>query len=727
MYFDDWVKHTDIRNFEDEKVLWSNEAGQIWSMSYCKEIIHAILNNQDIEKVIGDKNKKLHDRYMQQETEQQQQQLVESTKRLDNINKHILEINKIKTILGDFKQDIENILKKHSKIIDKSSFMSVLFSYFYEGVFEKGFAYNKLTQPSLSLVDMLIKGIPFKRLKKDIDDFLQKYERLHIKNIIDNLSISKDFLYENIINNIFKAIISLDWEMYDIWIKELEKNENTLIEQQNVSNQEIKNIKNQILKQEKSFQDSKVIQQEDKIIRDFAQEIRQEIQNPKKLDISNYVVGLNDVPDDEIVMFNIGLTNGKKDGDKIENILEYNNLEFGNQINQWYIRCEKIDNSDKGKFELFSPLMTAREAKSVMPKLIADFDRAHVSSGLVIPIKAQQLFANLNKNHDKTEIKQDNLKQLIFGAILRQNLQSHKVMIKNPQKEIHELGFNNQEELPQAFYSLEEIKEKFPKDKFLFSGSTASDDYLLLSGRSGRTGTVYATPDIKYASVYDGVTNIGSKEGTTATGDRYVSSIISNIFDKDVQVGFINVYAQSSNDMYFSNFGMEDYRRFIDSKEQPKIFDMCEPGQDGRLQDAHKKGQTSPNKILTRDQAINGFVGRYAGTEINGKFYMPFAFDSETFVTPEKNPLIEKFMHIKYGRVELFIPVNENKTNKVIQDILNNRIADIKRTFQYSLREDILDRLEKQEKQYKKITFEKGRKKVVKDENTYVNSFDYDR
>ena len=44
-----------------------------------------------------------------------------------------------------------------------------------------------------------------------------------------------------------------------------------------------------------------------------------------------------------------------------------------------------------------------------MPKLIADFDRAHVSSGLIVPIKAGQLFANWNTNFVEPEINQNDL------------------------------------------------------------------------------------------------------------------------------------------------------------------------------------------------------------------------------------------------------------------------------------------------------------------------------
>ena len=265
--------------------------------------------------------------------------------------------------------------------------------------------------------------------------------------------------------------------------------------------------------------------------------------------LSNFVPELDSISDEEIVMFNIGLTNNDDDLTKIQNILQNNNLEFGNKTNQWYIRREELVGTDEGKFELFSPMMTAKQAREIMPKLISDFDKAKVSSGLVVPIKAKDLFANLSKKTSTPEINQDELKKFIIGAIKYKDLQEGFDTIDDLKK----YGIQSKNELPITFYSLDELEKQYPKDKFLFSGSTASDDFLLISGRVGRIGTVYATPHIEYAAKYDGVTNIGSQEGTTASGDRYVSSVVGKMFDKDIKVGFINVYNQNPKDIFFSN------------------------------------------------------------------------------------------------------------------------------------------------------------------------------
>lgn len=445
--------------------------------------------------------------------------------------------------------------------------------------------------------------------------------------------------------------------------------------------------------------------------------------------LSNYVPELDSISDDEMVLFNIGLTKRADDLIKIQNILQKNNLEFGNETNQWYIRREHSSNSDNGKIELFSPLMTAKQAKEIMPKLISDLDKEEVSKGLVVPIKAKELFENLSNKTDTPEIDQDELKKFIIGAYYYTKFARFRPTTEDFDY-LKQYGIQSRDELPKTFYSLEKLEKQYPKDEFLFSGATASDDFLLLSGRPGRTGTVYATPDIEYATLYDGVTDVGKQEGTTATGNRYVSSIIGNLFDKDVKVGFINVYKQNPKDMFFSNFGMEDYRRFMNTTTQPKTVDMCEFNEEERKWEiAHKQAKNAPNKRLTRDQALNGYVGSNHFINIDGKDYMPvssLSFNSETFVTPEKNPLYEKILHIEWDGRNMFIPVNENKEHKIINAILNERKADATHTFNDG-HEDIFDRLQKQKHEYKKMVFEKAIKKIPQKDDSYKIDLNYDR
>ncbi|MBR1380554.1 MAG: hypothetical protein IJ560_03115 [Alphaproteobacteria bacterium] len=653
--FDDWATHYDINT--KKKVLFSDD--EIWSKPWFQGFVDTIRNGQDIEKFIDDKNKKLHDEYIQKDIEN----IAEIKTSIENSRVRIGQVDDIITSLHNFRHDIEVILTKYNKNINQDAFKDVLWSYYQQGVFDKNsHYYNKLTQPPSGIINRLTNGFSVKNRNKDLDAFFHKYEKF--KNTIDNLSMP-DYSIKNYISGVFRAICSLDWQSCDNNTELLEKYKESLIINKQKDEQILARANNQVLEKEKSFQDSKSIRKEDSILRSFAQETMQEMQTPKNLDSSKYVAGLNGLQDDEMVMFNVGLLNNRL---AITNCLYLNNLTIGRESNQWYLHLNPSESTDR--FELFSPLMTVKDAKQVLPKLIADFDRAQVSSGLVVPIKAKQLFASFNKHPEKTEIQYHDLESFIYGVMLKQRLPSH------PQyaEKVQEFGYRSSDDLPHAFWSLNEISTKYPKDKFLFSGTTASDDYLLLSGRAGRTGTIYATPNIEYAKIYDGCTDVGGQEGTTATLNRYVSSIIGNVSGADVHCGFINVYKRNPNDMYFPNFGMEDYR--------------------------------ITNRMLTNNEVTNDDK-------------------AETFVTPEKNPLVEKFLHIKWKQEQFFVPVNENKDNKIIQTILNNRKANPRDTFYY---DDVFTRLQKQEKEYKQILFKNAADKIPKQDNIQLTGeFDYDR
>ena len=268
----------------------------------------------------------------------------------------------------------------------------------------------------------------------------------------------------------------------------------------------------------------------------------------------------------------------------------------------------------------------------------------------------------------------------------------------NPQERMKALGIESEEQLPQVFGSLEEIKQQYPKEQFLFSGSTASDDHLALSARVGRNGIIYATPNISYAAKYDGVTNVGNVEG--ATGDKYVSSIIEQLSGKDVKVGFINIYAQSDDDKYFPNFGMEDYRIYVGSHEPPKTYNVYEANFEGEDRYTSKQAQMAANGRLTKDQAINGYIYHHTEAhEKDGQIYFALSFNAETYVTPEKNPLKAKIMHIEFNGNEFYIPVPEHP-NETIQAILNKRQAKMEDTFSHNSRQDILSRMQQQKAEF---------------------------
>ncbi len=171
------------------------------------------------------------------------------------------------------------------------------------------------------------------------------------------------------------------------------------------------------------------------------------------------------------------------------------------------------------------------------------------------------------------------------------------------------------------------VFSEFPKEQYLFNGTQVSDDYFSLSKRAGRSGIVYATTNPNYAASYDGVNG-------TATHDDYGSNSIGKINGLDIKVGYINIYEQSNDDKFYDNFGMED---------------------------AFSKNKSGSNS-LSKEDALKT--------------------NCETFVTPEKNPLKDKILHLKVGEnYEFYVKMSEIKNLPIAQKILNNSKADATKSF----------------------------------------------
>ena len=168
---------------------------------------------------------------------------------------------------------------------------------------------------------------------------------------------------------------------------------------------------------------------------------------------------------------------------------------------------------------------------------------------------------------------------------------------------------------------------EFPQEQYLFNGTQISDDYFGLSKRPGRSGILYATTNCNYAASYDGVNG-------TATHDDYGLRAIGQVNGEDVHIGFVNVYEQSKDDKFYDNFGMED---------------------------AFSKNPTR-GLSLSREEALKT--------------------NCETFVTPEKNPLKDKILHVRVGAGrEFYVKMSEVKHIPAVQKILDNRKSDATKSF----------------------------------------------
>lgn len=513
----------------------------------------------------------------------------------------------------------------------------------------------------------------------------------------------------------FEAIAGLDADRMKLYTEDMKKYSGRV--QQNLLeiNKKIEANTKNIEERKTSFENSERRKKEDELIREVTQEIRNGIKNPKQYKVSDWVEGLESMPDDEIVMFNIASPERSERAKKgIECILKHNGLSAGEKTNQWLIRHELRSNSDDGCYEIFSPIMTVKDAKEIMPKLMDDLETAHLSKGLVIPARPKELFKDVVKEPCSQDAIDTGLKNLVQAGKIREALTDPNLSITKEMEEraLSRLGINSFDELPETYSSLKELEAKFPKDKYLFSGTMASDDYCQLSCRNGRVGKVYATPHIDYAAKYDGVTNVGAVLGTSATGDYYISPIAGKVNGNNVYVGFINVYEQNPEDKFFDGFGMESYRHKdfdIQGMEKPEIksVDLWTSSPNGAVI-LHKQAKPADRHVLSREQAINGYIEDYHSmpTTIDGKLYYTASYNAETYVTPEKNPLKAKIMHLAYQDEyskwsNLYVPVSD-KSDEAVRHILNSRQADMKDSFVNALKTDVYNRFEKQKEELNK-------------------------
>lgn len=370
------------------------------------------------------------------------------------------------------------------------------------------------------------------------------------------------------------------------------------------------------------------------------------------MDANKYVEGLDKIPDEEIVLFNFAV----QDKEKFETILKQKNIALGNSAEEWCCNQQGGNQSDSHLYDVWSPLMSAKEAKEIMPSIVEEMDKAQISSNLIVPMKAKDVFADLKEYTTPEQSWIDNqlIRVLTKGDYDQCGPSDWKYYSKDDRMFVNELFGHSPTsvDMPEEFgakaTTLDSIKKEFPEDQFLFSGTMVSDDYFAMSPRAGRNGTLYATPFIDYARKYDGIYDLtGANEngGASVTGDVYKSSVIGHSSDIPIHIGFINVYRQSEDDKFFKNFGMDDARR-------------------------------SSSVQLSKQDALNGYLSHAIDLQGNP---IPVK-DAETYVTEDKNPLVAKYMHIRFDKSEYYLKVPENP-DELTQFLLASRQADISDTF----------------------------------------------
>lgn len=174
-----------------------------------------------------------------------------------------------------------------------------------------------------------------------------------------------------------------------------------------------------------------------------------------------------------------------------------------------------------------------------------------------------------------------------------------------------------------------------------FATSDVSSAYANMSPKAGTTGSALATADIGYATGYSGVTDRYNLGGTGASAE-----FIGKTGTNNTKVGFVNVYQNSDRNVFLGDGGVEN------------------------MQD------TSYEIIRSLEDVKNSSSS--------------FSWSNETLITPQDNPVIERYMITpssdKMGLYYIPIDAN-NEEHKLIMDAF---APDLSKTYN----EPMLQRIE---------------------------------
>lgn len=582
---------------------WGN-IGQVWDdedkrarmmdKPWYDDFIQVLRDKGNLENFIKEKNAKVYQDYMYDKAHY----AMESKKRYEK------DLNEAQTKLDTFDKQTQlatyfcNVAKSLSEAYpeDKQTQLSqVLNSYLRNGEFSQHLVSNLMKQPS-GLINKIKNGKKISKANEILSQVMESFKKKQIFENIHNVPYPLDDMvrnagqlksgrsYQSAIENKRKEFLP-SIENYQSLIK---SNDDAINTYQNSFEKEI----------------APKLEKEDALIYQFVEDLK----NPKEFDhtksAKTFLDDIKNMNDDEEVIFNF-MMHPKK---RFETMMQELGFEIGSGTDKWL--CYVNENKEYKQSEVWSPVMTVKEAREVMPLIIDHMEAVGIShQGVIMPISGH-ILADIKKGG------QENVPQFDF----RQSLQD----------------FLKECQTSENVYMKEQIKKEF-QETSVFNGTMVSDDYFPWSKRAGRNGVVYAGIDLGYILQYDGAKG----NGNSGTTDFYIPTKIGEVEiggePANVTIGFVNVYEQAKGvDRFYPNFGMED------------------------------------NKMP--------YWGRPE-------------LDSETFVTPDKNPLKAKFMHIVIGGGREFFYKIPEKPDAFVQYILEQKKGDVRHTFEFNLGYSPLARL----------------------------------
>ena len=382
------------------------------------------------------------------------------------------------------------------------------------------------------------------------------------------------------------------------------------------------------------------IETEAKTIRAFAGKLSDDICNPKDLKVSEWVERLADMDDDELVMFDISTGAGYTD---------YSDKDARKRL--------AVNNIMK-----YNCLSKGPET-----------EKWFVDQGHDTVFSAVELFSPIMRVRDAKKIIPKlcrNLTEAGVAGNLVVAMRPNELLHNCPEKKEYEvdsaintiMDAMKNKEVP--WYSTKTRHlgfEKYPDDEYLFSGSMVSDDYKFLSRRQGRCGISFATQDFNYAFSYAALTSILSnpsdkdmmvEERQSATLDWYPERYKTSWNGKRVYVGFVNVYERNSKDRFYPNFGLE-------------------------------------HGLANKDGIKHGFDNTR---------------EIETFVTPEKNPVIDKLLCVVWNKQGFILPMRgqgyPDNVKAALQTLSDRYAGGMEDTLPYLDFGKRLERFQKQKKEF---------------------------
>ena len=567
--------------------IWNTERQYIMDKPWYDDFIKVLREHGDLEDFLKEKNAKVYQDYMYDKAHTW----------LAQKPKADAELKKAQDKLDTFDQQVKTATYFHNVVETlaeaypeekKMQLRQVLQAYLSTGEFNNRLVADLMAQPS-GLIDKIKYG---RKIAQANEMFTQVMENCQKRQVAQ---IYHDAPYG--VKNLLSDTAGLKLKSLNTYQDSLKDSRKSFEDTVEFNQRSVRSNDESIAIYENIFQKeiAPKLEREDGVIRQYVEDLKKPKEQKQSKAATMFLNNIKDLDENETVFFNF-MMHPKK---RFETMMQELGFEIGSGTDKWM--CYVNENGTSKKSEVWSPVMTVKEARKIMPLILDNMEISGIEhQGVIMPISEEKL-KDIRKGGNEV-VPQFNFQQALTDFLKECQTSENK-------------------------YTQSQIEKEYMETS-LFNGTMVSDDYFPWSKRAGRNGVVYAGVNLGYVLQYDGART----NGTSGTTDFYMPTKIGEVEihgeAANVTIGFVNVYEQAKGvDRFYPNFGMED------------------------------------NAIP--------YFGRPE-------------MDSETFVTPQKNPLKAKFMHICIGGGSGFFYKIPDTPSPFVQYILDQRKGDVRNTFQFS-------------------------------------------